>query len=354
MRVLNLAVLVLTALVAWAPGTAAQTNPSSLFERYLEALRLQAGIPGLSAAIVQDGRIVWEIGLGLRDVEASYPALPDTPYPIADLTGTFSAALALQCAERGRIDVNDPMRSWTGLLPEPAATVRHVLSHTSAAPPGSAFKYDASRFAALTPVIEGCGAQPYRQQLDQALLDRFAMTDALPGLDIGDPTAPVRETIHPDLMRRYESVLARLAIPYKVDKGRASRSDYPPRSIDAATGLVASVRDLARFDTALDSGAVLQPDTLAAAWTNTAANGAGAPLPFGLGWFVQAYNGERIVWHYGLAPNSFSSLVLKVPGRRLTLILLANSDGLSSSFALSEGNVTSSPFARLFLRLFLP
>ena len=45
--------------------------------------------------------------------------------------------------------------------------------------------------------------------------------------------------------------------------------------------------------------------------------------------------------------------MIKVPDRDLTLIVLANSDGLNASFGLSEGNVTSSLFARLFLRLFV-
>jgi hypothetical protein len=79
----------------------------------------------------------------------------------------------------------------------------------------------------------------------------------------------------------------------------------------------------------------------------------GIATPFGMGWFVQYYQGEKLVWQHGYVPDAFSSLILKVPGRQLTLILLANSDGLSAQFALSEGDVTSSPFARTFLRLFL-
>jgi hypothetical protein len=35
------------------------------------------------------------------------------------------------------------------------------------------------------------------------------------------------------------------------------------------------------------------------------------------------------------------------------MILLANSDGLVKPFALTEGDVTLSPFARLFLGLFV-
>ena len=59
------------------------------------------------------------------------------------------------------------------------------------------------------------------------------------------------------------------------------------------------------------------------------------------------------MWHFGYAPDAYSSLILKIPSRRLTLILLANSDGLSAPFDLSQGDVTSSLFALTFLRLFL-
>ena len=43
-----------------------------------------------------------------------------------------------------------------------------------------------------------------------------------------------------------------------------------------------------------------------------------------------------------------------LPLRRLTLVLLANSDGLVKPFALSAGDVTTSPFARVFLGLLIP
>jgi hypothetical protein len=56
------------------------------------------------------------------------------------------------------------------------------------------------------------------------------------------------------------------------------------------------------------------------------------------------------VWHFGLVPNAYSSLILKVPGRHITFILLANSDGLSAPFQLADGDVTRSLFATVFLR----
>jgi hypothetical protein len=71
-----------------------------------------------------------------------------------------------------------------------------------------------------------------------------------------------------------------------------------------------------------------------------------------LGWFSQRVNGVRVIWHYGQWPQ-YSALYIKVPERRLTLILLANSGGLGEAFPLGDGDVMVSPFARTFLGLFL-
>jgi hypothetical protein len=100
---------------------------------------------------------------------------------------------------------------------------------------------------------------------------------------------------------------------------------------------------------ALRDNLLLTPQTRLGAWTNVTVGG--VPLPTGLGWFVQGYNGQMLVWHFGLVKDAWSSLILKVPNRDLTFILLANSDGLSAPFALENGDVTSSAFAKLFLRM---
>jgi hypothetical protein len=97
---------------------------------------------------------------------------------------------------------------------------------------------------------------------------------------------------------------------------------------------------------------LLSAESRRVAWTRSGTNA--APLPTGLGWFVQSYKGELIVWQFGVIANGYSSLILKVPNRGATLILLANSDGLSAPFALENGDVTTSLFAQLFLRLLFP
>ena len=347
LRLRNPAVVALIASVSIQTGASGQQALAfSLFEQYLEPLRQQAGIPGISAAILQDGQVVWERGFGYRDVEAALPATADTPYLVADLTQTFTAMLTLMCVDFGLLDLDEPIGKWAPQTQEAGSTLRQLLAHAS---PGAnpAFKYDPSRFAALAIPLEACADEPYRKLIADHILDRLAMIDAVPGRDVTTAPVEVRTLFDDSTLERYASALRRLAAPYRVDRrGRASRNELPAGGIDAAQGLVASVRDLARYDAGLE--VLVSPAALGASWSNSAAS-----LPTGLGWFVQSYEGQRLVWHFGFAPEAYSSLILKVPGRRLTLILLANSDGLSSPFSLEKGDVTSSIFAKTFLRLFL-
>lgn len=353
MRVLKAALVALLVSVSLQPEIRAQQQNLTLglFERNLEQLRQESGIPGISAAIVQRGEVVWHRGLGMADVERSIDARSDTPYPVGDLTQTFAATLVLQRIERADFELTDRMRRWlTTFSEQDPTTVQQVLMHTST----GGFRYDPSRFAQLTPVIEYYAQLPFRKVLAKEILDRLAMRDSVPGHDMESPSAVDLPFYDQDDLDRYASVVRRLAVPYRVDaRRRATRSDYPPRSITAGTGLISTVLDLARFDAALDGGVLLTRPAMEAMWAPPAAVN-GTRVPTGLGWFLQPYNGELLIWHFGESRDSFSSLMLKAPSRNLTLILLANSDGLSAPFSLGAGDVTTSLFARLFLRVFLP
>jgi CubicO group peptidase (beta-lactamase class C family) len=131
----------------------------------------------------------------------------------------------------------------------------------------------------------------------------------VPGRDLQDPLVVPPGQYDPAHLERYQRVLERLAIPYRVDqRRRISRTDVPVDGISAAAGLVSTARDLAKFDRALETTLVLESTRLLA-FTNSALPDF-TSAPTGLGWFVQTYRGERIVWHYGLIPNAYSSLIL--------------------------------------------
>lgn len=349
---LRAGVLTLLIAVVVSPRPEAQSLPYALFERYLESLREQTGIPGLSATIVQGRRRVWEAGLGKQDLDRSVATRADTPFPIGDLTQSFAAVLVGQCVDATGLSIDQPIRRWTNSIPEASATIRHVLAHASTGSPGELFTYDPSRYATLTNVLDDCGSGPFRATVAARVFDRLGMQDSVPGADLADAASPGRREFDDATLSRYAAVLQRMATPYRVDRGgRASKGDISA-DVNAATGLVSTVQDLARFDVALDDGILLRRDHLAEAWTNVISRN-GAALPAGLGWLVQTYNGERLVWHFGAVSNAASSLVLKVPGRDMTLILLANSDGLTAPYSLSDGDATTSLFAKLFLKLFV-
>jgi CubicO group peptidase (beta-lactamase class C family) len=340
-------------------GVAVFEQPSSaqspvfdfaLFDGTLEGLRIEAGIPAISAAIVQDGRIAWAAGKGKVDVEVNIAARPDTPYVVGSLAQTLGSTLLLRrCMDQSYLELGDNITRWTPAYPEIGTSVRDLLTHT--APDGS-FRFAPTRMSALTGVIEECAHGKYPQLLAQELFELLGMLSSVPGQTLSTPT-PADASIF-DLARlsRYADILRRVAVPYRVISRRPIRNtELLPARLDFAQGVVSTALDLALFDIGYDSG-FLADGTRQLMLSQAFANG--KPLPTGLGWFVQAYNGEPIAWQFSAIENAYSSLILKVPNRKLTLILLANSDGLTAPFAMENGDVTASIFARTFLKTFLP
>jgi len=317
------------------------------FGGYLDSLRTQAGIPGLAAVVVSGSDIAWERGFGNQDLARSLPVRPDTPFHLDGLTQTLAASLLLRCVEEGRLSLDDRVGRFWRSVPEPEATIRQLLTHTDAS---GAFRYRAERLDPLGYVIAACTGESYRSRLAQ-VFDTLAMINSVPGPDAAQQ--PPDAVFTPPLLARYRSVLDGLATPYAVDsRKRAWVSQYTVSTLLASAGVVSTARDLAQFVLGLGRGLLLRPETLAQAW-RAPLGPDGRTLPHGLGWFVQTYNGETVVWQFGMQANASSSLVVTVPGRGLTLILLANSDGLSRPFPLAGGDVTTSVFAKLFLALFV-
>jgi CubicO group peptidase (beta-lactamase class C family) len=323
-----------------------------LFGDYLDALRIQAGIPGLSAAIVGDNDIIWERAFGQQEIARSIATKSDTPFQVDGLTQVFAAAMVLRCVEEGRLSLDDRIGQFKPDSSDATATLRQILTHTSGPSDSLAFAYRPERFAPLTIAVRQCTGDSFRETLAN-LLERLAMNDSVPGADVIHIAPPAEGIPSPAAVDRYTGVLARLATPYAVDKeGHASPSQYAATTITPASGLISTTRDLAKFDVALTKGILLRADTLAAAWQPPIGRN-GQALPHGIGWFVQRYNGEPIVWQFGVGENASSSLVVKAPGRGLTLIVLANGDGLVKPLPLAAGDVTLSPVGRLFLGTFI-
>jgi len=310
------------------------------FGEYLDALRIQAGIPGMAAAIVGPVGVNWDTAYGLQDVDRNVATRVDTPFQLDGTTQTIVASLALRCVGDGWLSLDDTAGKFDPSSPDAGATIRQLLTHTSGSAGNLTFSYRPERMAPVAAAVASCTDSTFRWGVAN-FINRFSMVDSVPGSDIVQLTAPAEGFLASDL-DRYAGALRRLATP----------SAYVASTLTPGSGLISTVQDLERFDLALKQGVVLQPEWRSLAWTPpTDANG--LPLPHAYGWFVQTYNGERIAWQFGVSDNASSSMVITVPSRGLTLILLANSQGLARPFNLSAGDVTVSPFARLFLSIFL-
>ena len=155
-------------------------------------------------------------------------------------------------------------------------------------------------------------------------------------------------------LERYRQALAKVARPYTYyGEGEVLRTTYPPADFWASAGLVSSVRDLAKYDAAVDRHALLGEAMQTRAWTPFLSN-AGQPLAQGLGWYVTDYRGTRLVWHFGHWGTGFSAMYLKIPARRLTLVMLANSEALADHQYQVGEDITHNAFACSFIQTFVP
>jgi CubicO group peptidase (beta-lactamase class C family) len=113
----------------YAPISAKADN----VDDYVSARMRQLHIPGLSLAIVRDGRVTKAQGYGFANLELRAHATKETVYEIGSNTKQFTAAAIMMLVQDGKHHLEDPITEY---LPEaPQAwrniTIRHLLTHTS-------------------------------------------------------------------------------------------------------------------------------------------------------------------------------------------------------------------------------
>ncbi|HVR99704.1 MAG TPA: serine hydrolase domain-containing protein [Thermoanaerobaculia bacterium] len=339
-------------------GLAASDDSVERFAAKLDALRQEKKIPGLSVAVVRDGKVILARGFGYADLEAQVPATEDTPYDIASVSKTISGVVAMRLVELGLLDLDRPLSAYQQFAEwcadiqgaesiffrdfrcgSETMTLRHLLTMTSNGKPGESFFYNPPAFSwASRPMMQAAG-KPFSTLVVEHVFN---------------PAGMIRSARRHRNLPLPAEIAADLAKPYRLDENdRFVRADAPPPQGDgAAGGVISTVQDLAKFDLALDQGRLLSPASRAAMFRPNVSS-SGATLPYGVGWYVQEHDGRRLLWHSGWWEKAYSALYLKVPEERLTLILLANSEGLWWENPLDKAEVQKSPFAAMFFEHFL-
>jgi CubicO group peptidase (beta-lactamase class C family) len=96
-------------------------------------------IPGVSIAVINEGRVEWARGFGVKEAGRVDPVAADTLFQAGSISKPVAAMAALRLVQEGKVDldsdVNDRLKTWK--VPENEftkarkVTLRQLLSHTA-------------------------------------------------------------------------------------------------------------------------------------------------------------------------------------------------------------------------------
>lgn len=116
------------------------TDPPSYFESWITGEMHDHGIPGVSTAVVKNGRVEWASGFGLADVRTGRKVGTDTAFQIASVSKPIAAIAIIESFVDHGLSLSAPIApiqfsdgsTWT--LPNPYSLpviAQGLLSHTA-------------------------------------------------------------------------------------------------------------------------------------------------------------------------------------------------------------------------------
>jgi CubicO group peptidase (beta-lactamase class C family) len=271
-------------------------------------------------------------------------------YQIGSVSKQFIAAGIMLLVQDGTVSLDDKASRYLAGTPASweAITIRHLLTHTAgivneppgfdpfkvqsdadlvrsayAVPlafvPGVDWAYSNTGYFALADIIRTISGEPWDAFLQKRLFQPLAMTST--------------RTTTMELVKNRASGYAPIG-------GRMSNAP-PILPVRPSGAFLSTVRDLAKWDAALDTGSLLTPATLKEMWAPVALNGGGS-YTYGFGWQVDAVAGHTRVHHSGTMPG-FRATIQRYVDDRLTVIVLANA-----------GNSDPGSIARLIAESYIP
>lgn len=313
-------------------------------------------VPGLSAAIVQDGEVVWSAGFGMADLENSVAATSDTVYRVGSISKPLTATAAMALWEQGRLNLDSPVRSYCPAFPQKQwpITTRQLLSHLGGiryykvpeypytesqsdpevgntrhfengieggmrffandplvAKPGTHFNYSTQGYTLAACAMEGASAERYVDSVRQHVLAPAGMLQTRPD---------DRFAIVPHRTRFYS----------KDRSGALVHAEFLDSSYKVAGGgWLSSAPDMARFAAAILSDRLLKRGTRDVMWTQQTPTDHLGRMAYGLGWQLGNSGGVRVVGHGG-SQQGAGAMMLIAPSARAAVVVLTNSDGVDA------------------------
>lgn len=351
MRVSRRTVAVTAAAWLFAPGATALADPdgplsaAEVSQIILEAVARASGVPGMSAAVVMDGRVLWTGTTGSRDLERGLAVEPETAFRLASVSKLITATAAVRLEDRGLLDLGAPIQDTIRYLGDawPVMTARQLASHTAGlphyqavdadrggrsfasvreavglfagrpllSPPGERYFYSSWGYTLLSAVVEEAAGVPF--------LD-YVATDVTAGLDIVPDTAPATATD---------------TLAYSLEGGSPTRAAPHDYSYSwGGAGFRAPAFALALFGDRVASPGFLSDAARESMWTPTRTSDGQAVTDddseVAFGWRItSSIEGARMAHHAGAAIGA-RSVLLVYPDQRVSVALLSNASWISS------------------------
>lgn len=301
----------------------------------VDRVRAEFGLNAVAVGVSIDGRLGWSGASGLgRD--GVTPLDGNSPFGIASITKTFTAALVLELVNEGRLALDDEVGALLPDLGQPSGiTVAQLLSHSS----GLA--------DLLAPLRDDLNAAPARRWTGTEVMGRLPRPWFAPGSDYG--YSNTNYVLLGLLLERItgnafsDELSRRLLQPYRLQDSGVLLSDGAPPLITpswasafgTSGSMYSSASDLVDWADALYRGHVLGRDT-------TQRMLAFNPDGYGLGAERVLLDGRMGYGHSGLL-RGFTSLLVHLPLEDVTLVIIGTWQGFDPAGALtwSEGGQPS-------------
>jgi len=293
-----------------------------------------------SILVAEKGKIIYEKGFGMANMEWAIPNQPDTKFRIGSVTKQFTATLILQLVEEGKIKLDGKITDYLTDYRKDTGdkvSIHQLLNHTSGIPsytarpdfmaeisrnpyavanfvkrfasgdlqfePGSKFSYNNSGYHILGAIIEKVTGKSYETVLTERIFRPLGMTST--GYDHHAP------------------LLQKRASGYQKTPDGFVNAAYLDMSIPYAAGSIYStVEDLLKWDQSLYQDKILSADSKKLMFTPGLGNyGYGIRItdePVG-----KTDQKTKIIGHGG-GINGFNSLNLRAVEKQQTVIILDN------------------------------
>jgi CubicO group peptidase (beta-lactamase class C family) len=331
-------------------GAQAQNSPDKYKEQLepvINQVMKAASMPGFAVAVVENQRIVYSSGFGLRNLNSKELMSAASLFHMASITKPFVATSIMQLWEQGKIDLDAPLVKYLPyfrLADEryKRITVRQMLSHISGMPDVQNYEWDKPQYddGALERYVRSISdrsliADPgvkmqYSNMAFEVLGDVIAKVSGMSFEDY------VKRNILDPLGMKNSTLLVKQADPALLTSPHVQNSAYQVevskvfpynRVHSPSSTLYSNVLEMSRWAIAnlnrgeLDGKRILKAATYDVMWRP-----AGEQFPqIGISWFLQKYREQFVVTHSGGDTGFVSNLVL-LPEKKIAVVMMSNYD----------------------------